>query len=34
MTDYIMDKYKSMIRKKARAMYLFGGETEDLIQEG
>lgn len=32
--DYIMDKYKSMVRKKARAMYLFGGETEDLIQEG
>lgn len=33
-TDYIMDKYKFMVRKKARAMYLFGGETEDLIQEG
>ena len=33
-TDYIMDKYKSMVRKKVRAMYLFGGETEDLIQEG
>nr|WP_294490476.1 sigma-70 family RNA polymerase sigma factor [uncultured Mediterraneibacter sp.] len=32
--DYIMDKYKPMVRKKARAMYLFGGETEDLIQEG
>lgn len=32
--DYIMDKYKAMVRKKARAMYLFGGETEDLIQEG
>ena len=32
--DYIMDKYKSMVRKKARAMYLLGGETEDLIQEG
>ena len=23
-----------MVRKKARAMYLIGGETEDLIQEG
>ena len=33
-TDSIMDKYKSMVRQKARAMYLFGGETEDLIQEG
>ncbi len=32
--DYIMDKYKSMVRKKARAMYLLGGENEDLIQEG
>lgn len=32
--DYIMNKYKPMVRKKARAMYLFGGETEDLIQEG
>ncbi|HJB00086.1 MAG TPA: sigma-70 family RNA polymerase sigma factor [Candidatus Mediterraneibacter merdavium] len=33
-TDYIMVKYKSMVRKKARAMYLLGGENEDLIQEG
>lgn len=32
--DYIMDKYKSMVRKKARAMYLLGGENDDLIQEG
>ena len=32
--DYIMDKYKPMVRKKARAMYLLGGENEDLIQEG
>ena len=32
--DYIMDKYKAMVRKKARAMYLLGGENEDLIQEG
>ena len=32
--DYLMDKYKPVVRKKARAMYLFGGETEDLIQEG
>lgn len=33
-TDYIMDKYKTVVRKKARAMYLLGGENEDLIQEG
>ncbi|WP_407690907.1 sigma-70 family RNA polymerase sigma factor [Ruminococcus turbiniformis] len=32
--DYIMVKYKGMVRKKARAMYLLGGENEDLIQEG
>ena len=32
--DYLMEKYKSMVRKKARAMYLLGGENEDLIQEG
>lgn len=32
--DFIMDKYKSMVRKKARAMFLLGGENEDLIQEG
>lgn len=32
--DYLMVKYKSMVRKKARAMYLLGGENEDLNQEG
>ena len=32
--DHLMMKYKAMVRKKARAMYLFGGENEDLIQEG
>lgn len=33
-TDYLMEKYKPMVRKKANAMYLIGGENEDLIQEG
>lgn len=33
-TDYIMDKYKYLVRKKAKAMYLLGGENDDLIQEG
>ena len=33
-TDHIMDKYKPMVLKKARAMFLLGGENEDLIQEG
>ncbi len=32
--DYLMVKYKPMVRKKARAMYLIGGENDDLIQEG
>lgn len=32
--DYLLDKYKTMVRKKARAMYLLGGENDDLIQEG
>lgn len=32
--DFIMDKYKYMVRKKAKAMYLLGGENDDLIQEG
>ena len=32
--DYIINKYKSMVRKKAKAMYLLGGENDDLIQEG
>ena len=33
-TDFIMNKYKFLVKKKARAMYLIGGENEDLIQEG
>lgn len=33
-TDYILEKYKPLVRKKTIAMYLIGGETEDLIQEG
>ena len=32
--DYIINKYKSMVRQKAKAMYLLGGENDDLIQEG
>lgn len=33
-SDYLMEKYKEFVRRKARAMYLMGGETDDLIQEG
>ncbi len=32
--DYLIDKYKSMVRKKARVLYLMGGDQDDLIQEG
>ena len=32
--DYILDKYKPLVRKKANAVFLIGGETDDLIQEG
>ncbi len=33
-TDYIMEKYKNLVRKRANAMFLIGGDTDDLIQEG
>lgn len=33
-TDYIMNKYKNLVRKKAKAMFLIGGDSDDLIQEG
>ena len=33
-TDFIVDKYKAVVKKKAKAMYLLGGENDDLIQEG
>ena len=32
--DHLMEKYKGLVRKKARAMFLIGGDTDDLIQEG
>lgn len=32
--DYILDKYKNLVRKRAKDMYLIGGEGDDLIQEG
>ncbi len=33
-TDYLMEKYKNLVKKKAKALYLMGGDTDDLIQEG
>lgn len=32
--DYLMEKYKYLVKNRSRAMYLIGGETDDLIQEG
>lgn len=32
--DFIMEKYKPMVKKKAKTMYLLGGDSDDLIQEG
>lgn len=32
--DYLMEKYKNLVRKEANTMYLLGGENDDLIQEG
>ena len=30
--DYLMEKYKNLVRKEANAMYLLGGETDDLFR--
>ena len=32
--DFLLEKYKNMVRTRARARFLAGGETDDLIQEG
>ncbi len=32
--DYILSKYKPFVRRRANALYLIGGDTDDLIQEG
>lgn len=32
--DYIMDKYKNLVRSKAKSMYILGADRDDLIQEG
>ena len=32
--DYIISKYKYLVIRAAKAMYLLGGENDDLIQEG
>ncbi len=32
--DFLLEKHKGLVRKKARALYLIGGDNDDLIQEG
>ncbi len=33
-TDFIMNKYKNLVRKKAQSMHILGADRDDLIQEG
>ncbi|NLL72074.1 MAG: RNA polymerase sporulation sigma factor SigH [Clostridiales bacterium] len=32
--DYLLEKYKYLVRGKAKALFLIGGDRDDLIQEG
>ena len=32
--DFMLTKYKSLVKNKAKALFLIGGDKEDLIQEG
>ena len=32
--DHICDKYKNLVRSKAKSMFILGADNEDLIQEG
>lgn len=32
--DYLLEKYKNLVRNKAKSMYILGADKEDLIQEG
>ena len=32
--DFLMEKYKYLVRKKANTVFLLGGDTDDLVQEG
>lgn len=32
--DYICNKYKNLVRREAKSMFILGADTEDLIQEG
>ncbi len=32
--DFVMNKYKNLVKSKAKSMYILGADSEDLIQEG
>ena len=32
--EYLCDKYKNLVRSKAKSMFILGADREDLIQEG
>lgn len=32
--DYLLEKYKKLVKSKAKSMYILGADNEDLIQEG
>lgn len=32
--DYIIEKYKGLVKQKAKSMYLLGADHDDLLQEG
>lgn len=32
--DYLIEKYKGLVKSKARVLFLFDGDNDDLMQEG
>jgi len=32
--DFLMNKYKNLVRKKAQSLFILGADADDLIQEG
>lgn len=32
--DYLLDKYRNMVKRESREVYLIGADSEDLVQEG
>ena len=33
-SDYLIGKYKNLVRKLSRSMHILGGDSDDLLQEG